>query len=165
MIRAELELIKRWMTGVEQPILDLGSSTLAFRQRSKLQYDLAALVGQPVVSFDAKDGPGVDVVGDAENLHWHVDRRAFGGVICTSLLEHVRHPWLVVYGIAAVLRFGGRCIITAPWVYPDHADPEDNYRFSVGGLRALATAAGLKELAAGPIRDGAAVVSYFVGER
>lgn len=165
MTPAELPLIARYLTGLSPPILDLGSSTAAFRARDKCPYDLRALTGHPVVSFDCKPDPGVDVVCDAHDLLQHFRPLTFSAVVCTSLLEHVARPWEVVAQIAAILRPAGRAILTAPWVYPDHPDPLDCYRFSPDGLRALATAAHLVELDAGRLAHGPHVIAYWIGQR
>jgi SAM-dependent methyltransferase len=164
-IKEELSLIKHWMAGGGGPILDIGSSTADFRQRPKLRYDLAELLGAHVVSVDIKRGSGVDLVCDAHRLTERMARSSTSGIICTSLLEHVSRPWLVVEQMAEVLQPGGRLFLSAPWRYPDHADPEDNYRFSVGGLRALAAFVGLVELASGMLHDGPHAISFWVGFR
>lgn len=164
MICLELDLIARVMRGVQPPILDVGSSTLAFRRRPKLAYDLAELLGRPVVSVDAKRGPGVDVVVDVHELTRAIAPATANAVICTSLLEHVTRPWLVVAQIAAVLVRGGVCLLTAPWQYNDHPDPLDCYRFSPDGLRGLVGAA-LREREAGVFRYAGAVISYYCGEK
>lgn len=164
MIRAELELIARCMRGVVPPILDVGSSDRAFRGRPKLAYDLAAVLGCSVSSVDAKTSLGVDIAVDVHRLSEAVPAGTINAVICTSLLEHVAQPWLVVAQIATVLRSGGLCLLTAPWVYPEHRDPIDCYRFSVDGLRGL-TQDFLLEREAGVLREGQAVVSYWVGEK
>jgi SAM-dependent methyltransferase len=168
-IAAELDLLKRWMgpqAGLMQgPILDVGSSTLSFRQRPKLRYDLGELLQRPVVCLDMKAGDGVDIVGDAEDLKSAVGDEWFAGVVCTSLLEHTRRPWRAVDGMCRwTMPPGGRFVLTAPWRYPDHADPIDCYRFSPDGLRALVSDYPVSELAAGKLLEGENVISYFVGQ-
>lgn len=159
----ELPLIRNAMRGVLPPIVDVGSSTLAFRRRDKCPYDLVELIGQRIVSFDLQAAPGVDVVGDAERLTDYLPARSANGVICTSLLEHTRRPWIIVQRIGELLRHGGHAVITVPWVYPEHRDPIDCWRISPEGLSALATDAGLQRIAAGILECGDARISYFVG--
>lgn len=163
MIRSELPLIQQWMTGIPGPILDVGSSSLAFRQREQLPYDLAELLQADIVSFDAKAEPGVDIRGDAEQLCAFLGGHRFHGIICTSLLEHVRRPWRVARQCYRALLPGGRIFVSAPWVYPDHPDPVDCYRFSRVGLRSLCIDAGFIPLADGERPDGRHRISYFVG--
>jgi len=165
MIEAELTLIKKWMSGVEGPILDVGSSTADFRAREKCPYDLAQLTGLEVVSFDAKHAPGVDIVGDAEQMSLFLNGRTFPAIVCTSLFEHVRRPWIVAAECYQALRPGGRLFASAPWVYEWHSDPLDCYRFSIEGLRSICLDPGFRELSEGEIRFGTAIISFFVGEK
>jgi len=164
-IRAELPLIQQWMTGIPGPILDVGSSSLAFRQREQLPYDLAGLLQAEIVSFDSKAEPGVDIVGDAEQLCAFLVGRRFHGIICTSLLEHVRRPWRVVRQCYRAMLGGGRIFVSALWVYQDHPDPIDCYRFSPLGLRSLCVDAGFRCLVDGERPEGRNRISYFVGEK
>ena len=165
MIRAELPLIQQWMTGIPGPILDVGSSSLAFRQREQLPYNLAGLLQAEIVSFDSKAEPGVDIVGDAEQLCAFLVGRRFHGIICTSLLEHVRRPWRVVRQCYRAMLGGGRIFVSALWVYQDHPDPIDCYRFSPLGLRSLCVDAGFRCLVDGERPEGRNRISYFVGEK
>jgi SAM-dependent methyltransferase len=55
---------------------------------------------------------------------------AFDAVVCTELLEHVPDPQPVLAEIARVLRPGGIVLITAPFLYPIHADPYDFGRYT-----------------------------------
>lgn len=166
MIDAELPLIVEALRGVQPPIVDVGSSTAAFRRRPKLSYDLAELLGRDVISFDAKAGDGVDVVGDAHQLTTHFAPASVGGIICTSLLEHVCRPWSVVAEAAAVLRSGGRIVLTVPWVYPHHADPLDCWRISADGLQELGAWAGLQKIRSGYLRPSTSLaISYLVAQK
>ena len=57
-------------------------------------------------------------------------------------LEHTDHPWRVVTECFRVTKPGGRCILTAPFLFPHHSSPHDYFRFSHEGLASLATDAG-----------------------
>lgn len=162
----ELPLIAAAMRVCEPPIIDVGSSTLAFRTRAKLAYNLAREIGQPIICFDLQAAAGVDVIGDAERLTDYFPPATVGGIICTSLLEHVRRPWLVVDQCAAALRPRGRLVLTVPWIYPEHRDPIDCWRISLAGLRSLAADAGLREIWAVTLRQpGPIEIAAWVGTK
>jgi ubiquinone/menaquinone biosynthesis C-methylase UbiE len=55
------------------------------------------------------------------------------------MLEHVERPWVVVHEIQRILKPGGVCIITAPFITPYHADPYDFFRYTVQGMESLFT--------------------------
>lgn len=98
-----------------------------------------------VVTFDAVDGPEVDVTGDIHQMP--IDDGSFDCVVCTGTLEHVRDPWQAVRELARVLRPGGVVHIDVPFMQGYHADPTDYWRFTLDGLRLLC--GGFEEIDAG----------------
>jgi SAM-dependent methyltransferase len=53
------------------------------------------------------------------------------------MFEHVQRPWKVASEIGRILKPGGVCIITAPFLVPYHADPYDFFRYTKEGLESL----------------------------
>jgi SAM-dependent methyltransferase len=81
--------------------------------------------------LDFSDGPGVDVVGKAEELVDEFGIESFDVVISTELLEHV-FPWReVISEMKRVTREGGILIVTtrAPG-FPYHPYPVDLWRYT-----------------------------------
>lgn len=70
------------------------------------------------------------------------DDASFDMVVAFQVLEHTDHPWRVVKECYRVTRPGGRCILTAPFLFPHHPSPHDYFRFSHEGLSAMAIDAG-----------------------
>jgi len=89
-----------------------------------------------VLCVDMQEGPGVDIVADAHDLHM-VPNDAADLVTSVSVLEHVRHPEKVMQEIYRILKPGGIVYINVPFVFPFHADPDDFYRFSYKGIEIL----------------------------
>ena len=89
-----------------------------------------------VVCVDIEDGPGVDLVADAHDMHM-VEDGSIDCVITVSTLEHVRYPQRVMKEILRILKPGGVLYVSVPFVFPFHSDPHDNYRFSSDGVRIL----------------------------
>lgn len=56
-------------------------------------------------------------------------------VIMVSVMEHVRNPFEISDCIYRILKPGGMLFNSTPFIFPHHPSPEDNYRFSPGGLR------------------------------
>lgn len=101
------------------------------------------------VHVDLYSVSGVDVVAD-------ISRLPFGdgtvdAIICTQTLEHIADPNAVVREIERILRPGGLCYITVPFLYPYHSSPHDYYRWTLSGLRMLLS--NFKEIKSG-IRFG-----------
>jgi SAM-dependent methyltransferase len=85
--------------------------------------------------WDALPGVGVDRVVDLESIIPCGDQ--FAHVECISVLEHARRPWLFARNLEQVLRSGGTLHLTVPFIWRVHAYPDDFWRFTVAGVRAL----------------------------
>ena len=109
-------------------ILDLGAGKAKYRS-------ILEPLSSEYITCDTFEAPHIDYIEDAHNLSFKDQR--FDTVICTMVLEHVPKPWLVASEIERVLKPGGFCIITAPFMFPKHDDPEDYFRFSSVGLASL----------------------------
>lgn len=58
-------------------------------------------------------------------------------IICCSVLEHVRHPWIFADHLQRLLRPGGQIYIAVPWVWRYHPYPGDYFGFSWRGIEEL----------------------------
>lgn len=120
------------MTGA---VLDIGSRDLNGTPRDLFE-------GWRYVGVDIEEGPGVDRVVPDESTRWAMDER-FDAVLCCSVLEHVRRPWLLARIAGEQLKPGGRLLFTAPQSWPTHHHPIDCYRFEAEGMETMLQEAGL----------------------
>lgn len=93
----------------------------------------------PYLGTDMRPGAGVDHVCDAHDLGFGAD---FDLIISTEMLEHDSAPWLSLARMRMCVREGGHLLLTARGYdergcFPVHAYPDDLWRFSVEGIRAL----------------------------
>lgn len=98
-------------------------------------------------AFDMIPGEHIDVVGDA--LKPPFADNHFDTVISTQVLEHVQKPWVVIHEIGRMLKPGGICILTAPFLVPYHADPHDYFRYTTQGLESMFQNEGFEILESG----------------
>jgi len=106
--------------------------------------------GQEYVGLDIRDGPGVDVLGDAQRLTY--GDGSFGTVLSLDLLEHVRDPWSAVAETHRVLRDDGLFVLSVPCVFRLHAFPTDYWRFTASGVDSLLAGWGARTVfALGPM--------------
>eukprot|EP00798_Chlamydomonas_sp_ICE-L_P000326 gene326-33537_t len=63
-------------------------------------------------------------------------------VFCTQVFEHLHDPFLAAREIFAIVRPGGKVIVTAPHISPEHGVPYDFFRYTRKGLRTVFKKAG-----------------------
>ncbi len=90
-----------------------------------------------VVNVDIHPGDNVDVVGDVHQLSRFFRPGAFAAAMSASLLEHVAAPWLVAAELNRVLVPGAPVLHVTPTTWPEHAQPNDFWRFTAEGLALL----------------------------
>ena len=59
-------------------------------------------------------------------------------IVCIfEVLEHVKEPHKAVRNIYKILKKGGKCICSTPFIFPIHDEPNDYFRFTIYGLKLL----------------------------
>jgi hypothetical protein len=93
------------------------------------------------VGIDLFAGLNVDVVADLcapDLFERHPELRGhFNFVFCSALLEHVANPFDAARNIRGLLSPQGQIFYAGPWVQGFHPYPDDYWRISFSGLRAL----------------------------
>lgn len=104
-------------------VLDLGGHRVGKRGEFDIErYDLEVVYAN--LTADKKP----HIQADAALLP--LATGSFDVVVCAELLEHVPDPRRVVAEAARVIRPGGKLVLTAPFLYPIHADPFDYGRYT-----------------------------------
>jgi SAM-dependent methyltransferase len=96
-----------------------------------------AFPDRDVLSVDIHPGPGVDLVGDAHTLATLLEPGSVAAFISDDVFEHLEVPWLAAAEAQRILMIDGLVLISVPTIWPEHAAPNDFWRFSVEGLRSL----------------------------
>lgn len=104
----------------------------------------------------------VEVFASAESLPFKSG--LFDTVLCTELIEHLRHPADAMSEMSRVLKPGGHLILSAPFVHEVHEQPFDFFRYTPLGLLALAEEAGLTPILLRP-RGGRGTIVMDVVSR
>jgi hypothetical protein len=114
------------------PLLNLGSSTRAFREVAKrhIQDDLFGpleAAGIRIVHSDLRQADGVDLAGDIADPAIRAELRArrVKCLLCFNLLEHVRDRAAVAAACEEIVGPGGLILATVPASASYHADPID----------------------------------------
>jgi SAM-dependent methyltransferase len=127
-LRKTRDVVEYTARFIKGETLDLGAGNAKYRHIIKPKTS-------KYVTFDMFPGPHIDVVGDILNLSF--PDKSFDTVVSTQVLEHVEKPWVMISEIARVIRPGGICILSAPFIVPYHADPNDFFRYTKNGLTSL----------------------------
>lgn len=116
-----------------EPILEIGSYQVAGQEE---MCNLRRLFpGKTYTGLDVRGGPGVDVVGDVEQLPFADG--SVGTVIAMSAFEHVRHFWRGFAEVKRVLRPAGAFLVSCPFSLRIHNYPSDYWRFTPEALDVL----------------------------
>lgn len=114
----------------EGKTLIVGSSIKPGRQDRRKLYEDA-------LGLDMEPGDGVDLVHDLEEPLPMRMLGTFSHAECTSVLEHSRRPWLLAKNLEEALVPGGTLYLSAPFVWRQHGYPNDYFRYTDEGIRAL----------------------------
>jgi SAM-dependent methyltransferase len=121
-------------------LLDLGCGNKPYRPFLSEGVEYIGLDYPPTqTSCDLKVLP--EIHGDARTLPFA--DRSFDGVLCSQMLEHVDRPETVVQEMGRVLKPGGVGLISVPFFYNLHMEPNDYFRFSPYGIKSLLEKNGL----------------------
>jgi hypothetical protein len=114
------------------PLLNLGSSTRAFRELDQPHVERALFAplrraGVSIFHCDSKKAEGVDLAGDVSDpeVTRALRARQFRCVLLANLLEHVPDRNAVAAAAEDIVGSTGLILATVPVSYPYHADPID----------------------------------------
>lgn len=90
------------------------------------------------VGIDFRPGLGVDRVMNAEQVHENFPAGYFDTVLCCETLEHCENWKEVVRSMWAILKTGGKCVITTPTRKKGrHNYPNDYWRWELDDYRKM----------------------------
>ena len=130
--RNQFIYLSRHVPSVDGPVLEVGSKDYGNTQNFRALYREVEYVG-----VDMEAGKGVEVVHDLTTGTGPLPLGYFKLIICCSVLEHVRRPWVFADHLQGLLRPGGQLYMAVPWVWRYHAYPDDYFRFSWRGVEEL----------------------------
>lgn len=122
-------------------IADVGCGTKPYRE-------LLAGRADQHIGLDRPDGThgvsAVNVFADANSIP--LASSSCDGVLGTNVLEHLLKPAEAVEECYRVLRPGGACIFTTPFLWHIHEAPRDYFRFTRHALEEMMTGAGFVDI-------------------
>lgn len=140
MLSTTKDVIFHVLPHIHGRVLDLGAGMAKYKEVIKKN-------ATDYIACDVKKNENIDALCDVTNLNFPTE--SFDTVISTQVFEHINNPFTVAQEIKKVLKTGGNAIITAPFMFPYHADPKDNFRFSKEGLEEIFKSAGFEIIDSG----------------
>ena len=92
-------------------------------------------LGPEFINVDVFPFPEVDIVADATRLPFKDN--TLDGAVSESVFEHVPDASLVAREMVRVVKPGGLIYVSAPFIHPYHASPDDFNRWTISGLKHL----------------------------
>lgn len=111
-----------------EKLLDIGAKNSPY-------IDSLTKICDDYMTLDIDINTNPDICGDIHNINW--EDNYFDVVVATEVLEHLHDPKLAINQINRILKPGGICILSVPFLYPYHPDPQDFYRYTIDGLYSL----------------------------
>lgn len=114
--------------GGGETILDCGAGEQRYRKHCQhLRYmsqDFCEFDGQAIAGLDTDhswDTSGIDIVSDIIDIP--VESDSFDNILCTEVLEHIKHPELAIKEFARILKNDGCLFLTIPFTSYTHMAP------------------------------------------
>jgi len=117
-------------------VLDVGAGAQPYRKY--------LLANDNYVSMDISNSAGADIVGTI--LEIPEDDAAFGGIVCTEVIEHVTDPRGAIRELKRVSTPGSYLYLTAPMSWGLHYEPYDYFRYTKYGLISILEDGGFRVL-------------------
>ena len=119
-------LLKASFSNKNDKILDLGCGE---------KPDYHEVIEGTIICMDLIKTSKTHLVSDADKLPFRPN--SFDKVISINSFYYFKNPFDVVESIHKILRKNGKFVLVLPFFYPIHDAPDDKYRFTEHGLRAL----------------------------
>jgi SAM-dependent methyltransferase len=121
-----VKYIENIFTNSNDKILDIGSGQYPYYHK---------FMKGKIIAFDMENFSRTDAVGDANFLPFR--KNSFDKVIMVNSIYYFRNPFKVIEDVSKILKKNGKLVIIAPFFYPIHDVPIDQYRFTEFGLKTI----------------------------
>ncbi len=120
-------------------------------------------LGKEFINIDVFPFPQVDIVASATRLPFRDN--SIDALVSESVFEHVSDPVDFAREMVRVAKKGGYIYVSAPFIHPFHASPDDYNRWTISGLKHLFSDLEIVEsgVRSGPWSALLMFMAYFLG--
>jgi 2-polyprenyl-3-methyl-5-hydroxy-6-metoxy-1,4-benzoquinol methylase len=123
----------KWISSLDAGgVLDVGSA-----DKGQGEFYRNLFVGKDYLGVDIEEGPGVDLICNMDGDCKELGGKHFSVVLCTSVLEHSKRPWLMAANIERHLLPFGLLYVCVPYVWKTHGYPQDYWRMNPDAVKIL----------------------------
>lgn len=120
-------------------VLDVGCG----RKPYKKNFNVQSYIGMDILN-EGHDHSNEDIDIYYDGINFPFENSSFDAIISNQVLEHVFHPNIFLKEINRVLKPNGKLLLTVPFVWDEHEQPNDYARYSIYGLRFILEENGFK---------------------
>ncbi len=113
-----------------EPVIEIGSFRVAGQEEIANLRSL--FIGKEYIGCDARSGPGVDRIENAERLSF--EDGSVGTLVCLNVLEHIWDVMAASHEMVRVVKPGGIAVVSTVFHFHIHNYPDDYWRFTPEGL-------------------------------
>lgn len=132
--------IKKLSGRLSGRLLDVGCGTKPYKDLFRVQ----EYIGLDIDTTLNREEKDIDVFYDGTVFPF--PDHSFDSVLCNQVFEHVFNPEFFLKEMNRVLKPGGQCLVTVPFVWDEHEQPYDYARYSSFGLKSVFEKAGFRAL-------------------
>lgn len=134
-------------------VIDYGAGTCRIK-------NLVLKTADEYFGFDSNYNKNLNAVGDV--LDSKLPDEEFDNAISIQVIEHIRNPYKLASELHRILKSGGHCIVTAPFMASVHSDPNDFFRFTKEGLAVIFEDSGFRIVERGSFGNPMSVISSMI---
>lgn len=131
--------VKKFSNHISGKTLDVGSGSKPYKHLFK---NVTDYIGMDIEQSGHKhQTSNIDVYYDGKTFPF--ENSSIDSLVFFEVLEHVFNPDEFLSEISRVVKPGGKCVVTIPFIWGEHEQPYDFARYSSFGLKHLFSKHGL----------------------
>lgn len=151
--RGLLLAIQKYSVNLHGKTLDLGCGQSPYKEL----FTNSTIIAIDIDSDYTRKIQVADILFDKDSP-LPIQNNEYDNVFCSQVLEHVEDPDRFLVEINRILRVGGKLLITMPFMWGEHEQPNDHHRYTSFRLMSIINRHGFEIKGYDKIGDGLSVL-------